>query len=283
MKNDKSHSISVVERKAPKDKASESTGFSRLVPMDAVRNLRDLGGYKAIDGKTVAFGRIYRSASLYNATLNDIEYMLSELSIKHIIDFRNASETIVEHEPKQLLKEASYHWLPIMVEGTTRDDIIHHLKQEHPERENFSELLVKVNHRLALEHQDDFKAWFAILLQEEPAFLFHCTEGKDRTGFAAALLLSALGVDREAIFTDYLLTNTVNAESIEERIQNSRVLSLFQVDVEQLKRLLMAHEDYLQAAFTAIDLHYGSIENYLDLAMGLNSNDINILRDKFLV
>ncbi len=259
-----------------------SRAASRLLKMEAIRNLRDVGGYKTADARTVAMGKIYRSASLFNATENDIVHLLDTVGIKHVIDFRNHSETLIEPEPQQLLERSQYHWLPIAVEGTTRDDIVRHLQQEHSGEEDFSSLLVEVNQRLALEHQADFSAWFKILIHHEPPFLFHCTEGKDRTGFASALLLSALGVDREEIINDYLLTNIVNAESIQERIEKSRLLSSFQVNTTQLKRLLMAHKDYLQAAFAAIEKEYGTVDNYLSRAIGLSEQDKNTLHEKFL-
>lgn len=255
----------------------------RVLNMEAVRNLRDVGGYKTVDGRMVAWGKIYRSASLFNATANDISHLLDTVGIRHVIDFRNLSETVIEPEPQQLLQHTQYHWLPIAVEGTTRDDIVRHLQQEYSGEEDFSSLLVEVNQRLVSDHQADFAAWFKILVQHEPPFLFHCTEGKDRTGFASALFLSALEVSREDILSDYLLTNIVNAESIEKRIEHSRLLSSFQVNTVQLKRLLMAHRDYLQAAFAIIDDKYGSMDNYFVQAIGLMPADRKILQEKFLL
>jgi protein-tyrosine phosphatase len=259
-----------------------SQEVTRLLKMEAIRNLRDVGGYKTADSRFVAWGKIYRSASLFNATENDIAHLLQAVGIRHVIDFRNHSETVIEPSPQQLLDNIQYHWLPIAVEGTARDDIVRHLQQEHSGDEDFSSLLVEVNRRLVSDHQPDFAAWFRILVEHEPPFLFHCTEGKDRTGFAAALLLSVLGVSREEIFNDYLLTNIVNAESIEERIEKSRLLSSFQINTAQLKRLLMAHTDYLQAAFSVIEQEYGSIDHYLAEAMGLTEQDKKTLREKFL-
>ena len=254
----------------------------RLVVLEGVRNCRDLGGYAGEDGRKLGYGRIFRSASLYNATSSDMDILLGQLQIKHIIDFRNASETIVEKEPERLVQESDYHWIPILVEGTARDEIVRHLKQEHPESEDFVKLLVDVNRRLVTDHQDELREWFSILLREEPPFLFHCTEGKDRTGFAAALLLGALGVGQEDIFNDYLLTNIVNAESIEERVRNSRALSLFRLGTEQLRQLLMAQKEYLQAAFIELELHYGDLETYLHRALGVDAHAREQLRDKFL-
>ena len=255
----------------------------RHIKMDSVRNLRDLGGYQTHAGRLLAWGKVYRSAGLHEASAQDIAFLRDRLAIRNIVDLRNSTETEIEPEPESLKESMQYHWISILVEGTARDDIAARLLRDHPESQNFAALLVEVNQKLALDHIDDFKKWFQILLNEDPPFLFHCTEGKDRTGFAGALLLAALDVDMKTIIADYLLTNKVNANTIEERIEGALIMSKFQLKREPLRQLLMVREDYLQAAFNAIESNYGSVKTYLAEAIGLTEKDFKLLEDKFLL
>ncbi len=115
------------------------------------------------------------------------------------------------------------------------------------------------------------------LVDEDLPLLFHCAVGKDRTGFAAALVLAALDVPREAIFEDYLLTNQLlRRDSISPRSE------LLKRSPELFHVLLSAREDYLQASFDAIDELFGGVEGYLAEGLGLDAADVSRLRSNLL-
>ncbi|TMA30661.1 MAG: tyrosine-protein phosphatase [Deltaproteobacteria bacterium] len=100
--------------------------------------------------------------------------------------------------------------------------------------------------------------------------LFHCTAGKDRTGFAAALVLLALDVPREAAMRDYLLTNDFTRAKTQRLLWTIRFASLFRADPEDLRPLFEARESYLSTAFAAIDETVGGIDAYLRDALGVD-------------
>lgn len=254
----------------------------RLVSLDGVGNFRDLGHYPAADGKTVKPGVLFRSATLFNSSDADLHTIINQIGIKHIVDLRKQRELDLEPHPQTLLDAVTYHWLPINLDGTAREDIDRRLS-EGTAAEAFEGLLMDVNRAMVRDHAADMQRWFDILLSEEGPILFHCSEGKDRTGFTAALFLSALGVDFELIMQDYLLTNTVHKKSIEERVKNSKVLAAFDVDAKSLERLLAVDEDYLNAAFDQIHQDYGSVEQYLNEALSIDKAAIEQLKAKYLV
>ena len=253
----------------------------RWLQTQGINNLRDMGGYTTDCGKRLKWGLLFRSASLYRASDKDQNFLLEKLAIKDVIDLRKRREKDLEPEPKRLMSLVKYHSLAIAIDGTAKDDIDRRLQQTNA-CEAFEGLLIAANVQMASRHHNDIRQWFTILLENTGPFLFHCTEGKDRTGFTAAILLSALGVSHEQILYDYLLTNTVNQQSIEQRVARSRVLSSFNVAVEDLQRLLAADASYLNAAFNVIQENYGSVGTYLKQAIGLDARALEALKTKFL-
>jgi protein-tyrosine phosphatase len=111
------------------------------------------------------------------------------------------------------------------------------------------------------------------LLEQPTPQVFHCTAGKDRTGFAAALLLSALGVDRATIEHDYLLTNQLYKR--DARMEG-------QGHPHVMKVLWQVQPEFLQAAFDAVDAQHGGMRNYLHGAIGLSPQETNALQHLLL-
>jgi protein-tyrosine phosphatase len=110
----------------------------------------------------------------------------------------------------------------------------------------------------------------------------HCTAGKDRTGFASALLLLALGVPQETVFEDYLLTNYYRQNFFRFVLRWIPLYSFFRTDPEDLLPLLEARRAYLQISFDEMVERYGSIDGYLEQALGLGAPMRSKLKTQFL-
>jgi protein-tyrosine phosphatase len=120
-----------------------------------------------------------------------------------------------------------------------------------------------------------------ILEVPDARFLVHCAAGKDRTGFAAAIVLLALGVSREVVMQDYLLTRQFFLPDREiARLQKKYDMEHFDVDI--IRPMLEVHEDYLAEAFAAIDREYPSIEDYLRDALQVGPDEVAELRRRYL-
>ncbi|MBW2696889.1 MAG: tyrosine-protein phosphatase, partial [Deltaproteobacteria bacterium] len=112
--------------------------------------------------------------------------------------------------------------------------------------------------------------------------LVHCTAGKDRAGFASALILRVLGVPEETVYQDFLRTNVYTAEFIERTLMMIRVASLFRTDPEDVRPLMSVRREYLEAAFDTIDEEYGGFDAYVRNELGVRDEARRALQDRLL-
>ena len=174
----------------------ENKGVSKL-PLNEADNMRDLGGYTNVFGKSVKYGQLFRAEDLTTLTAEDWDY-LSRLPLRTVIDFRSKQETTsgIDRLPQTVSKCIE---LPI-----TAGDIsmLNFTDVKSPE-----EFMKSMYANVIRNYQPILKSFFELLInKKETPLLFHCTAGKDRTGIAAALFLSAMMVDRETIMKDYMLS-----------------------------------------------------------------------------
>ncbi|MBI5716296.1 MAG: tyrosine-protein phosphatase [Burkholderiales bacterium] len=240
----------------------------RVVPLRGATNFRDLGGYEGHGGRRLRWRRLFRSDQLGDLTPADHE-VLAGLGIAASFDFRGVDEraaapyevpglaqhslaiepTVAQH--MQAITGAGRTLTVPVVEGLMRD-LYRGLVNEGAAR--FAEL-------------------FGHLLRAEAPVVFHCTAGKDRTGVAAALVLLALGVPREAVMRDYLLTNEVFRPPWTPRAD---------MHPEVLQALWGVQAGYLEAAFEAIDEGFGGPGHYLRRQVGLGERQLEALAQRYL-
>ncbi|MCK5735508.1 MAG: tyrosine-protein phosphatase, partial [Spirochaetaceae bacterium] len=257
--------------------AEKQEDLSRL-PMEGAENFRSLGGYKTEDGRIVKEGVLYRSGHLHDLTKADAA-LLHELEISMITDFRGPSE--IEDEPDAVPDGISYKSYPIDIAGSDlRDKIISVIKGDSDM--NMTAYMVDINRQFARDYTETYSQWIHALVENSESVpqVFHCTAGKDRAGFAAAILLRTLGVPYETVMSDYLKSNDYNAEYIEKTIKKIRVLSLFKNDGEVIRPLLTVDPQYLQTAFDTIDTEWDSFSNYIHQGLKLSDADIESLKNR---
>ncbi|MEY2399590.1 MAG: protein-tyrosine phosphatase [Actinomycetota bacterium] len=249
----------------------------RVIALEGVRNFRDLGGYPTVDGFTTAWAQVYRADAVSALTPAGWE-ALGDLGIKRVYDLRRQSErdrspTVehgLDHEVVHLSigpKAAEMSLVDWFTErGTEVSWGVDYVA------DTYRELLT------------EWSAAFARLMTElaqpshRPA-VFHCTAGKDRTGLAAALLLSALGVDRELVLDDYELTNVTRSEL---RIAELRPeLDAAGIDVETVRPYLSAPRAAMALTLDWLDSDYQGAEGFL-LAVGVTDDTLGALRADLL-
>lgn len=212
--------------------------------MEGAYNVRDLGGYVTTEGRSVKWGKAVRSGDLDKLTDNDLQY-LNNFPIRTYIDFRDAAEAAMTPDKQPDSVVNTFH-LPVDAGNLMQ---MHGLSFEKGEK-----LMEEINRILVTQSQGTYKEFFRIASDEQNLpLLFHCSAGKDRTGFAAALLLAALGVDRKTIMEDYMLSSDYLKEKYAEDIRAYPIL----------EPLMTVRPSYLEAAFEVIDKEFGGIENYL--------------------
>lgn len=253
----------------------------RRLPLEGALNFRDLGGYTTSDGRRVRWGTLFRADSLGGLTNDDLRY-LSALDIRLICDFRSAQER--SDDPSRY-EGGSLNVLnlPVSAEGVDP-----HLMRRKIRTGGVVQLelerTMQTSYRLFVtDFSDDWAAMFRFLSEPQnlPAVV-HCTKGKDRTGFASALVLLALGVPEETVFEDYLLSNRYLAGFRRFVLRWVPLYSFFRTDPDDLLPLLEARRSYLQGSLDTIVELYGSVDTYLEDRLGLTPERREQLRANLL-
>jgi len=247
----------------------------RVVPLEGVQNFRDIGGYRTRDGRRVKWGLIFRSAELSQLTTADLS-LVRELDIKTIHDLRSVSER--ESEPTVWTGPAA----PRIVSHDYAMDLsaMGALFQGAVTAEKAKDAFASMYPAMLDQQKPQEIALFASLLEGEGSTLYHCTAGKDRTGLATALILSALGVPRETILYDYELSNRHYTVDMAARAGSSTSANdaFAQLPPEVIAVFMSVEARYLREVFTRIDREYGSVEAYLDRELGVDASDLQRLQ-----
>jgi protein-tyrosine phosphatase len=249
----------------------------RLLPMDGSYNTRELGGYKTKDGKSVKWGVLYRSDKLSDISSADQEY-IQNLGIKRIVDFRSITEKT--ENPDLIPEGISYVEMPIEVDGAIRTQIEDILRGNV--EGDVKSFLIDANKEFITDYKSVYSKFIKDLINSDGPTLFHCTAGKDRAGFAAAITLIALGVPKEVVINDYMKTNAFTADRIDDMLDQIKLMSLFQADVEILRPLLGVEQEYIEMAFKTAEETYGSLENYIREGLEISDKEIIELRSLLL-
>ena len=245
-------------------------GWPRVIPLEGCSNLRDLGGYRTADGRQVRMGRVFRSASLANLTDADL-VRFATLGIRTVCDLRGVRES--ERAPSRLPGADAPDVVPLPIEPRVGASLRDLLRREEATGEDTYALLQAAYAAYASEHLPRYRALFALLVEGRGPLLFHCSAGKDRTGFGAALLLTTLGVPRETVVADYLATNRI--------WRREHALPPETPDAVR-DTLLTAHRPLLEGALAQAVREYGSAERLLVDGLGLDAARLQALRGVML-
>ncbi|WOP16361.1 tyrosine-protein phosphatase [Ottowia sp. SB7-C50] len=240
----------------------------RSLRLTGASNFRDLGGYAGAEGQTVRWRRLFRSDHLAALTADDAA-LFRQLGVARSFDFRGATErAAVPYD----LPGVTQHPLPIepTVVQRMKDLLDAGASVTAPQAVG---LMQQTYRAFVHDNAAAFASLFEHLVDDDAPLVFHCTAGKDRTGFAAALVLMALGVPRDVVMQDYLLTN-----------QHYRMPALPEARVprEVLDVLWRVQADFLDAALHAVDQDFGGFEAYLAGPLGVRQAQRARLRQLYL-
>lgn len=258
----------------PGGAARRLVAAERHLPLRGARNLRDLGGYRTADGRSVRWGRVFRSDQLCYLTAEDQEY-LARMGIRAVCDLRDADERA--RHPDLLPGGADYHVLPVY-EGQPRARLMNILLFR---RHTLGKELGKGYIQFAEYGAESYAQLLRLAAQESP-IVFHCASGKDRAGIGAALLLSLLGVPDETILADYSLSNLAFDHLYETFARTGRLRPLG-VPNHQVQALFVVEMAWLEGLLAYLRQTYGSVEQYLVERGGLEPEVIAKLRADLIV
>jgi protein-tyrosine phosphatase len=236
----------------------------RLIALEGAQNFRDIGGYRTADGRRVKWGMIYRSADLSKLTATDIAN-LNGLGIDTVFDLRSTGER--RSAPDVFAGRSA----TVSLDYDVHSQAISAALRSAPTPESLRKALAATYPELLTSIQPELRQLFGQLLEGSGSTIYHCTAGKDRTGMATALILSALGVPRETIYADYLMSNRFYHPAASSTPMGALPPELSAV-------LIGVDESYLRTVFDSIDAQYGSVNGYLDRALGVDATKIARLR-----
>ena len=262
-----------------------------MAEFEKIKNFRDLGGLTATDGRKVKPGLLLRSGSLIQASDADIKALHDAYDLKAVVDLRTKEE--MEMAPDRIVEGVSYIHLPLMdTSGAVWKKI---MDPDSPDADPMQALIELAHHPKVQELARNLYVFFvndtysqkqfasflrSLSMLDGGTVLWHCSFGKDRTGMIAAIVLGALGCDRDTIMSDYAKSCKV----YEGRL--AYVMSLTEDDDEDVKETLRtfigANVKCFSRGLDEIEDRYGSMSSYLSGTLGISAEEINILKDRYL-
>lgn len=252
--------------------------------MQIITNFRDIGGIQNKEGKKVRPHVFLRSGELSSLSTNSAETLETTYNLRKIIDFRSNEE--VKERPDVSVPNTEYVHIDILAdiqdEGASMEDFV---KIGSPE--NAEKYMENLYEQIALD-KSATKGYYQFFeeilsLQSSESILFHCFAGKDRTGIGAALILETLDVSEKLIYQDYLITNQLRQKENTELIAQAKENHLPTTTLEALNIALNVDSKYLDAFYATVNKQYGSIDEYLNQAIGLSKSMKEEMQNRFLI
>lgn len=261
--------------------------------LTSVENARDLGGYTTKDGRRVKFGKLLRTGELTDLSSADAKKLQSKYHVKKVVDFRSYRNILTDGQDQELPGAEHSHYpysslrnFVLSEAGANlTDDILQDLV-----RRDFDGRLVRAYFKegyssiyLTEDGIRMIRGFFDELLDANgDTVLFHCVHGKDRTGNAAMLLLMALGVDKETVIADFMLTNDYFADERQKDYDRAYKLTKNKTIAKDMSYLDGVSREWIENSYDTIESHYGSVDNFLRKTIGLSKKDIQKLQKAYL-
>ena len=259
---------------------------NQLIGITSAHNARQLGGYR-IGNRSVKNNQLLRTAKISGLSEEDSTLLCEKYKVQCIYDFRGKEESL--SAPDVIPGKARYMSLALSFAGNesqadtkfeSEEQMIGMLLQ-YAEYPSVQAMCTGIYDLIFFEEssQEVYRQFFADLLTVNPqkgAVLWHCTQGKDRAGCASAMLLAALGADRELIMADFILSRDYYDPMV------SQIKTETEAQKTVINTLISANPVIFEATLDKVDEKYGSLKNYLTQCIGVTPEMMNILRDRYL-
>ncbi len=242
-----------------------SAPHDRLLPLQGGNNFRDLGGYRTAGGRTLRWGLLFRSGAMAGLTAGDFEYLAGR-GIRTVCDFRDSRERA----------SAPVNWPAGKAPMVLADDYQNDMRAlaslftgPPPTGASARAAMTATYPGILKQFNGQYRRMFAELLAGHAPLAFNCSAGKDRTGVAAALLLTALGVPRDTVVADYLLSNRYFDAAKLTGSNDPQAAMFRRLPPDVLQAIMGVDKSYIDAVFAVMDAHKGGADGYLADELGL--------------
>lgn len=275
--------------------SSQVAHSQRDIAFEGIENARDMGSLVMQDGQTIRTGMLVRSGNLSKATDDDVATLKGTYHLTNVFDFRFEAEA--NAAPDRIINEVSYTHLStlpqVFVAGfssgrvdttktVTKDmlDILLRYAFE-PQAQAMSKGLYPaiITDSTAQRYYGEFLRG---VLHAKGGVLWHCSQGKDRAGWASAFVLAALGASRETIVEDFDLSNQSYAPVVEAMTEKVKGKEGSEEAVAFIRAMVGVSRENFEATLDMIDRKYGSLSQYLENQLGFSPEEQRLLREKYL-
>lgn len=244
-------------------------------------NFRDIGGISTNDGRTVTWGKIFRSDNL--SKLKSSEFSkFEDLKIKKVFDLRTKAE--IHGKEDHLPQTVAYENLPTVADN---GDLIAKMREKiikgqvsGPQADG---MMIDLYKSAVTENVGSLKKLINEILDADAPVLYHCSAGKDRTGITTAILLSILNVDRRTIIDEFMMSNYYRNLKTEKMLRRAHILKIIKphVGLDAIAVLMSVEEKYLLATFATIDQQYGNMDQFISQGLGIDPQKRALAIQKF--
>ncbi|MFY0254098.1 tyrosine-protein phosphatase [Chitinophaga sp. 30R24] len=245
----------------------------RVVRMQGTVNFRDVGGYKTTDGRSVVWGKVFRSADVSRLTEQDLS-VLEQKHIHTVIDFRGVKEAAVA--PDHLLPHTDYQLCPA---GSDSLPGMAQMVDMIKSGGNWLDQFYGNTTYLSARYKPLFQK--LLVLPANESLMYHCTGGRDRTGMATALFLYVLGVPQSVIEADFTASNVYLLP------MNNQMYSGLQkgtgLDEATIRKAMELKPELLHSLFNAIKNRYGTVDNFFEKELGIGAKERALLKEKYTI
>lgn len=257
----------------------------QLIGITSAHNARQLGGY-VIGGRQVRNDLLLRAARLSGLTPEDSALLAERYRVQRIYDFRSQEESV--SSPDVIPANARYLSISLPFADKERSSVSFSSNEEmigmllkYADNPMIQDMCTHMYDKIFFEEQSQevYRRFFADLMTVDPedgAVLWHCTQGKDRAGSASAMLLAALGADRELIMADFCLSK----DYYDPQVAMIKTENETQANV--INTLISANPTIFEATLDKVDERYGSLRNYLTECIGVTPEMMEVLRERYL-
>jgi protein-tyrosine phosphatase len=244
---------------------------NRRIDFDNTVNFRDLGGLKTKDGKTVNWGKIFRSDNLSELKSSEFQ-RFNQLKISTVFDLRTNHE--IEGKEDRLPANVKYIHTPTVADNEgeiakLRKKVISGAISESEAARQTTQFYQDA----VTVHAGALKEIIQQITRSDEPVLYHCSAGKDRTGIVSALLLSILNVDRETIVDEYMMSNYYRSAKTEKMLGKAKFAKIIKprMDLKAIEVFMTVDENFINATFDVIDKTYGGMEPFIKNQLGIDA------------
>ncbi|MBQ7443727.1 MAG: tyrosine-protein phosphatase [Bacteroidaceae bacterium] len=268
----------------------------RAIAFEGIENARDMGGLVMHDGQTLRTGMLIRSGSLAKATDSDVAVLKEKYRLTNVFDFRFEAEA--NTAPDRIIDGVSYTHLSTLPKALLEAFAANSPDKADTETTDMAAVLLKYALDPKVQTmarqlypaivtdstaQRRYGAFLRGVLAAEGGVLWHCSQGKDRAGWASAFLLAALGADRATIVEDFDLSNASYARAVEAMSAKVREMGGGDEAVAFIRAIVGVSRENFVAALDLIEQRYGSLAGYIEHQLGFSKAEQQQLRTKYLI